>query len=63
MPIEINKFLRETGMKPSAFGRKACGDPRLIDDLRNGRTLRPETTEKIKRFITQALDNPSVGSY
>ncbi len=47
--IEI--FLRETGMTWTKFGRLAAHDPRFVQDLRNGRTPRPETEKRIQRFI------------
>jgi hypothetical protein len=47
--IEI--FLRETGMPWTKFGRLAAHDPRFVQDLRNGRTPRPETEHRIQRFI------------
>lgn len=51
MLIEISKFLRETGMSETTFGRKFNGDPRLVKDLRNGRELRPRTAERLRAFM------------
>lgn len=47
----IEKFLRETGMPWTRFGRLAAHDPRFVADLRNGRTPRPETEQRIDRFM------------
>lgn len=47
----IERFLRETGMPWTKFGRLAAHDPRFVEDLRNGRTPRPETAERIDAFI------------
>lgn len=47
----IEKFLRETGMSWTKFGRLAAHDPRFVADLRNGRLPRPETERRIDRFI------------
>ncbi len=47
----IEKFLRETGMPRSKFGRLAAHDPRLVADLRNGRVLRPATERRIAGFL------------
>lgn len=33
----VERFLRQTGMAPTRFGRSAVRDPRLVFDLRNGR--------------------------
>lgn len=48
---QIEKFLRETGMPWTKFGRLAAHDPRFVEDLRNGRTPRPQTEARIVRFI------------
>ncbi len=48
---QIEKYLRETGMPWTKFGRLAAHDPRFVEDLRNGRTPRPETEARIRRFI------------
>lgn len=48
---EVEKFLSETGMAWTKFGRLAAHDPRFVEDLRNGRTPRPETEAKIRAFM------------
>lgn len=48
----IERFLRETGMPWTKFGRLAAHDPRFVGDLRNGRTPRPETAKRIEQFMT-----------
>lgn len=45
---EIEAFLAETGMSPTAFGRDALGDPRFVFDLRSGRDCRRSTTERAR---------------
>lgn len=49
---QIEKFLRETGMSWTRFGRLAAHDPRFVQDLRNGRTPRPATEARVRGFIT-----------
>ena len=49
---QIEKFLHETGMPWTRFGRLAAHDPRFVEDLRNGRCPRPETEARIERFIS-----------
>ncbi len=49
---EIERFLRRTGMPWTRFGRLATHDPRFVEDLRNGRTPRPETARRVRQFIT-----------
>jgi hypothetical protein len=52
---KVEKFLRQTNMPPTKFGRLAIGDPRLVRDLRNGREPRSATVRRIEGFLaTQA---------
>lgn len=48
---KIEKFLRETQMPWTKFGRLAAHDPRFVADLRNGRTPRPGTERRIESFM------------
>jgi hypothetical protein len=43
----IEWLLTETGMRPSALGRKIANDPSLITELRAGRRPRPATIAAI----------------
>jgi hypothetical protein len=47
----IENFLRRTGMPWTRFGRLVAHDPRLVGDMRNGRTPRPELARRIETFI------------
>jgi hypothetical protein len=47
----IETFLRENDMAPSRFGRDAGGDPRLVFELRKGRTLRPATEARLTAWM------------
>lgn len=47
----IEKFLRQTGMPATKFGRLAAHDPRFVLDLRNGRIPRQGTEEKVTSFM------------
>ncbi len=47
----IDRYLRQTEMPPTKFGRCAVNDPRLIGDLRNGRQLGARVTARIERFL------------
>lgn len=53
MPVlrKIEKFLRDTGMAPTRFGRDAARDPRLVFDMRNGREPTARMTRRIEHFI------------
>ena len=48
---KIERFLRETGMAWTRFGRLAAHDPRFVGDLRNGRTPRPATERRVETFM------------
>jgi hypothetical protein len=48
---QIERFLRETGMPWTKFGRLATQDPRFVVDLRNGRIPRPQTQERVENFM------------
>jgi len=47
----IERFLRDTGMPRTRFSRLAVGDPRFVDDLRNGRAPRGETERRVDDFM------------
>ncbi|MDE2404519.1 MAG: hypothetical protein KGM17_07610 [Sphingomonadales bacterium] len=56
---KIEKFLRESGMPPSLFGRMAANDPRLVGDLRNGRTPRAALESRVEHFMNLHRRTPS----
>ncbi len=47
----IQRHLRATGMPPTRFGREAVRDPRLVGDLRRGRTAGPRLAARILAYI------------
>lgn len=47
----IEKFLRESGMPATRFGRESVGDPRLVADLRNGRSPGMRLCARVEAFI------------
>lgn len=47
----IEKFLRETDMPATKFGRLATHDPRFVLDLRNGRIPRTGTECRVDGFM------------
>ena len=57
----IEKFLRETGMPWTKFGRLAAHDPRFVEDLRNGRMPRPGTERRIDLFMTAYRESANAG--
>ena len=47
----IELFLRRTGMPPTRFGREAARDPRLVHDLRRGRTVGDRLLRRVLAYI------------
>lgn len=50
---KIERYLRQTGMPRTKFGRLAVNDPRLVDDLRNGRDPGPELCARIEAQLAR----------
>ena len=58
---KIERYLKETGMPPTRFGRLAVRDPRLVGDLRSGREPGPRLVARIEAFLAErAADQGSV---
>lgn len=51
---EVEKFLRQFDIPPTRFGREVLGDPRFVEDLRNGRDPRPATVAKVRAYLELA---------
>lgn len=48
---KIDRYLRETEMPPTKFGRLAVRDPRLVHDLRRGREPGMQMVSRIEAFL------------
>jgi len=48
---EIDRFLTETGMGPSYFGKKAVNNSELVSRLRAGKRILVETDAAVRQFI------------
>lgn len=48
---EVEKYLRQSEVAPTRFGRDAVGDPRFVFDLRNGRDPRPTTIARVRAYL------------
>jgi hypothetical protein len=57
---KIEVFLRRTGMPATRFGRLATKDPRFVLDLRNGRTPRSQTEERVEHFMNSYMEQKHV---
>ena len=49
---DIERFLVETGMGESYFGRRATGNSELVRRLRKGKTITTRTEKAIRGFIS-----------
>ena len=47
---DVRKFLRQTGMPKTRFGRLAVNDPNFVDRLERSEP-RPETISRVQRFM------------
>jgi hypothetical protein len=52
--MEIDRYLRHTGISPSTFGRRAVNDPRLVRDLRAGRTPGATIRARVEAVMKEA---------
>jgi homoserine dehydrogenase len=48
---QIETFIAEMNMTPTAFGMKAAGDPRFVFALRTGREPRRATRERVLKWL------------
>jgi tRNA-dihydrouridine synthase len=51
---KVEQHMRETGEHASVLGRRALGDPNLVRNMRNGRELRPQTAERLRRYLAES---------
>jgi hypothetical protein len=51
----IERYLRETGIAATLFGRLVAGDPRLVSDLRHGRTPGARLSARIECQMNKQL--------
>lgn len=56
--MDVNAFLRRSGMPPTRFGREALGDPRFVGDLRLGRCPGPRVRSRVYAFIARKEGRP-----
>ena len=47
----IEAYLRRTGIPPTRFGRDVARDPRLVHDLRRGRTVGDRLRLRVLAYI------------
>ena len=47
----VERFLRQTGLSPTKFGRIAVGDPRLVHDMRKGCEIGERMANRLRDFM------------
>jgi hypothetical protein len=52
---QIERFLRQTDMPLTKFGRLAAHDPRFVADLRNGRMPRAAMEARVIEFMNSHI--------
>lgn len=48
-----DRFLKDSGMAPTLFGRLAVRDPRFVGDLRNGREPGSRVSRNVEHFTNK----------
>ncbi len=48
---QVERYIRQSGMPPSRFGRETVTDPRFVHDLRLGREPRPKTEARVAAWL------------
>ena len=49
----VSAFLGRSGLSPTAFGKKAVGDPNLMRQIDRGRSPSLRTADRILAFIAE----------
>lgn len=54
--IEVDRYLRRTGMGPTMLGKLAVNDTTLVDKMRCGRQLQQRTADRVRAFMERHPD-------
>jgi hypothetical protein len=57
--VEVEDFLDESSMTPTAFGIASVSDPNFVWDIRNGRAPQATTIDRVRAFIKANRPAPS----
>ena len=57
---EVEKFMLETGMAATTFGREALSDPNFVSRMRKGARSWPETQRRCLDFMSKLRGKPEV---
>jgi 2,4-dienoyl-CoA reductase-like NADH-dependent reductase (Old Yellow Enzyme family) len=52
---EVERFLRNSEIPATRFGREVMHDPRFVFDLRKGREPRIRTVTRVRAYLEAAL--------
>lgn len=56
---EVERFLLETKIEPTRFGREALKDPRFVFDLRKGRSPSGRTMDRARDWMAAMRESAS----
>ncbi len=56
----IERYLRDSGVTASRFGRDALGDPGFVRWLRRGREPRDRTVQRVTAYLASLRSAPGV---
>ena len=48
---QVERYIRQSRVPPTRFGREAVNDPRFVHDLRLGREPRPKTAARVAAWL------------
>ena len=54
----VSAFLGRSGLSPTAFGRKALGDPNLMHQIERGRSLTLRSADRVLAFMDEHDRDP-----
>lgn len=53
----VERFLKQSGMPATKFGRLAVRDPRFVLDLRMGREPSIRTRKRVEHFMSETMSH------
>jgi hypothetical protein len=54
--VDIEAFLRESGMSATFFGKAAVSDPNFVGDVRRGRKVHLDLVDQVDAYIKSARE-------
>ncbi len=53
---KVERAISRLGIGAATLGRRACGDPKLVFEMRQGRELRSKTRERLLSYIANGKE-------